>query len=117
IVTSRRYRESTSKWYYFAMRLVVVAAAFVLGGCASSGPAVSASSVPASSAPSSAAPVPSAQVLPAAARIHLGHQPCGIVATGTRIWVSNYGDGTLRSIDPATNRPGPPIPVGASPCG
>jgi YVTN family beta-propeller protein len=94
------------------MRLAVVAAACVLSGCASPGPNVSVSS-----APSPAAPVASAQALPAAARIHLGQQPCGIVATGTRIWVSNYGDGTLRSIDPATNRPGPPIPVGASPCG
>jgi YVTN family beta-propeller protein len=57
------------------------------------------------------------QSLPAAARIRLGQQPCGIVATPTRIWVSNYGDGTLQWIDPATNRHGPTVAVGASPCG
>ena len=28
-----------------------------------------------------------------------------------------HGDGTLQWIDPATNRPGPIVPVGASPCG
>jgi YVTN family beta-propeller protein len=33
------------------------------------------------------------------------------------VWVSNYGDDTLQWIDPATNQPGPPITVGAAPCG
>jgi YVTN family beta-propeller protein len=93
--------------------LAIGAAVSVLVGCTNSGPtptgSASAASVPAETAPPT--------VLPAAARIRLGHQPCGIVATPTRIWVSNYGDGTLQWIDPATNRPGPPIPVGASPCG
>jgi len=93
------------------MRLSLVAAAFVLAGCSSStNPGPVSSSPP----PVSALPV---QSLPAAARIHLGQQPCGIVATPTRIWVSNYGDGTLQWIDPATNKPGPAIAVGASPCG
>jgi YVTN family beta-propeller protein len=86
--------------------LVFAAAAWVLVGCSTSRPPVAVSSAP-----------PRVVALPAAARIHLGSQPCGIVATPTRVWVSNYGDGTLQWIDPATNQPGPPIAVGASPCG
>jgi YVTN family beta-propeller protein len=52
-----------------------------------------------------------------AARVHMGHLPCGVVAGPERVWVSNYGDGTLQWIDPTTNQPGPPITVGAAPCG
>ena len=37
-------------------------------------------------------------------RVRLGAKPCGIVATADRVWVSNYGDGTLQSIDRATGK-------------
>jgi YVTN family beta-propeller protein len=64
-------------------------------------------------AASSAAPLE----LPVRARVHMGHLPCGVLVTPTRVWVSNYGDDTVQWIDPATNQAGPPIAVGHSPCG
>ncbi|HEX2307447.1 MAG TPA: hypothetical protein VHI14_03900 [Jatrophihabitantaceae bacterium] len=50
-------------------------------------------------------------------RITVGTQPCGVVASRQRIWVSNYGDNTLQWLDPSTGKPGKPIKVGLSPCG
>jgi YVTN family beta-propeller protein len=51
------------------------------------------------------------------ARIALGTKPCGIVVAGQRVWVSNYGDGTLQSIDRGTRVASEPIEVGTGPCG
>lgn len=51
------------------------------------------------------------------ARVALGAKPCGIQQAGDRVWVSNYGDGTLQRIDRSTGAAGPPVEVGSEPCG
>lgn len=51
------------------------------------------------------------------ARVALGVKPCGIQQAGARVWVSNYGDGTLQWIDRSTGRPSRTIEVGSEPCG
>jgi YVTN family beta-propeller protein len=50
-------------------------------------------------------------------RVALGAKPCGIQQAGDRVWVSNYGDGTLQWIDRSTGAAGPTIEVGSEPCG
>jgi YVTN family beta-propeller protein len=37
------------------------------------------------------------------------------IADGKRLWVLNFGDYTVQSIDPATSKAGAPIPVGKEP--
>lgn len=51
------------------------------------------------------------------ARVGLGSKPCGIQLAGDRVWVSNYGDGTLQWIDRATGKASGPVEVGNRPCG
>jgi YVTN family beta-propeller protein len=51
------------------------------------------------------------------ARVALGTKPCGIIVGAERVWVSNYGDGTLQSIDRDTDAASEPIDVGTGPCG
>jgi YVTN family beta-propeller protein len=50
-------------------------------------------------------------------RIKVGQMPCGVVVADGKVWVTNYGDDTLQSIDPKTNRASAPIKVGDQPCG
>jgi YVTN family beta-propeller protein len=52
-----------------------------------------------------------------AARVETGHKPCGILGVGGTVWVSNYGDNTLVTVDPATGSVGAPVPTGSGPCG
>src|SRR5215831_3864166 len=52
------------------------------------------------------------------ARTRTGSQPCGILGAAGAIWVSDFTDGTLVRLDATTGRPmGPPLQVGAQPCG
>ena len=51
------------------------------------------------------------------ARIRVGSRPCGVAATPTKVWVSNYGNGTVQWVSVATNQPSAPIRVGTRPCG
>ncbi|MEP6649681.1 MAG: hypothetical protein ABJA74_07170 [Lapillicoccus sp.] len=50
-------------------------------------------------------------------RLRTGTQPCGILGAAGKVWVSNYGDSTLVSIDPTSCTVSAPVTVGASPCG
>ena len=47
----------------------------------------------------------------------MGGLPDGIAVGPHAVWVANGGDGTVTRIDPATDQPGAPIPVGAGPAG
>ena len=52
------------------------------------------------------------------AKISVGKKPCAAAAGFGAVWVTNYGQGTVRVIDPATNRAvGKAIKVGSAPCG
>lgn len=52
------------------------------------------------------------------AEIPLGTSPCAAVGSHGLLWVSHFGDGTVRTIDPARNRAvGRPLQVGFRPCG
>jgi YVTN family beta-propeller protein len=52
------------------------------------------------------------------ADIPLGTSPCAAVGSNGLLWVSNFGDGSVRMIDPAQNRAvGPRLNVGFQPCG
>ncbi|WP_395656181.1 DUF6923 family protein [Nocardioides sp.] len=62
----------------------------------------------------SGAPEPAAY---APVRVETGQQPCGILGAAGRIWVSNYGEDTLVTVDPATLEVGDPVHVGGAPCG
>jgi YVTN family beta-propeller protein len=53
----------------------------------------------------------------AAARVSTGHKPCGILGVDGTVWVSNYGDNTLVTVDPASGEVGDPVPTGGAPCG
>jgi YVTN family beta-propeller protein len=52
-----------------------------------------------------------------AARVKTGHKPCGILGVDGQVWVSNYGDNTLVTVDPVTGEVGEPVPTGSGPCG
>jgi YVTN family beta-propeller protein len=62
-------------------------------------------------------PSASSPVLPRTASIETGSKPCGILGAAGKVWVSNYGDDNLVSIDPDTMVVSAPTPVGVSPCG
>ena len=59
----------------------------------------------------------SAEAADVTGRFGTGTKPCGILGAAGRIWVSNYGDDTLVSLDPRSGELSRPIDVGASPCG
>jgi streptogramin lyase len=92
------------------LRSAVVLLLLLTAGCGGS------SDPGAGSGPSASS---SAQGDPAyvAARVTTGHKPCGILGVDGRVWVSNYGDNTLVTVDPATGELGPPAPTGSAPCG
>src|SRR4051794_41899022 len=52
-----------------------------------------------------------------AARVTTGAKPCGILGVDDRLWVSNYADDDLVSVDPLTGAVGDPVPTGHEPCG
>ena len=59
--------------------------------------------------------VDSVQVL---AKISVGKKPCAAAFGYGLVWVTNYGQGTVRVVDPQRNRPvGKAIKVGSAPCG
>jgi YVTN family beta-propeller protein len=66
---------------------------------------------------SSRSPSPAADPAYVTDRVALGAKPCGIQQAGARVWVSNYGDGTLQWIDRSSGAAGPPVEVGSEPCG
>jgi YVTN family beta-propeller protein len=89
-------------------------AVVLVAGCGGSGPAASPPGRTGSGSGSpSAAPDPAYVT----ARVALGAKPCGIQQAGDRVWVSNYGDGTLQWIDRASGEAGATIDVGSEPCG
>jgi YVTN family beta-propeller protein len=92
--------------------LLVLATALV-AGCGGSDPARRAQRDRAGAGAPSAAADPAYVT----ARVVLGTKPCGNLQAGDRVWVSNYGDGTLQWIDRTTGVAGPPIAVGSEPCG
>jgi YVTN family beta-propeller protein len=51
------------------------------------------------------------------ARVPTGAQPCGILGVDDAVWVSNFRDDTLVSVDPATGTVSDPVPTGDEPCG
>ena len=92
----------------------LVSVVVALGGCgggdgdaADAGPAASRTS----SAPTSSSPAY------ALARVETGHKPCGILGVDGTVWVSNYGDNTLVTVDPETGAVGEPVRTGSAPCG
>ena len=72
-------------------------------------------------AASASAPAPSTDPSPSAAyvrtRTAVGNQPCGVVASGATVWVSDYVEGTVRPVDAGTGVVGAPVEVGVHPCG
>ena len=52
-----------------------------------------------------------------AARITTGQGPCSENGGLGYLWVSNFRDGTIARVDPATNRVTARIKVGPQPCG
>ncbi len=98
-----------------------LAAALALVGCAGS-PARSELS-PSGDPSRSADPSPLSTPLPVAdpayvvARIHVGAQPCGVVAEPSAVWISTFGSNALHRIDPQTDTVTDVVPVGAAPCG
>ena len=92
----------------------------VVLGCSSAPATPSPSPTPARRLPArhsapAASPTPSRYATPAV--IEVGSGPCAISELDGAIWVTNYGDGTLTRIDPATNVADPPIQIGTNPCG
>jgi YVTN family beta-propeller protein len=55
--------------------------------------------------------------IPGVTVIPVGSLPCASAPGAGAMWVTNYGDGTLSRIDPATNRVTGTFPVGTNPCG
>jgi YVTN family beta-propeller protein len=86
----------------------------VLSACDGSGADHASTGSPASEASTATATADPAYVV---ARVSTGHKPCGILGVEGRVWVSNYGDNTLVSVDPATGDVGPPAQTGSAPCG
>jgi YVTN family beta-propeller protein len=85
-----------------------------LGACQTDGtssPGGSATSPPVRTEDGSATPVDEA------GRVTTGTKPCGILAAAGKVWVSNYGDDDLVSVDPDTLAVSKPTDVGTSPCG
>src|SRR5689334_8353525 len=52
-----------------------------------------------------------------AGSVRLGNAPCGVLVAAGKVWVSNFGDDTLQSVDPSTNKASAPVKVGDQPCG
>lgn len=50
-------------------------------------------------------------------RVATGTKPCGILGAAGHIWVSDFGDDNLRTVDPRTLAVGKPVKVGDEPCG
>ena len=93
----------------FGSTLLVV----VLAGCGptSSEPAAGHTTSPAASA--TARPDPAWVT----GRVTTGDQPCGVLGAAGRVWVSNYFDDTLVSLDPHSLHQRSTVHVGSSPCG
>ncbi len=122
-------------------RVVLVALALVFGGCATSSTVgtsesdtvVSTTEMSTTAAPSTtnttAARTPETSAAErgpgvlagdptqVTGRVEVGIKPCGVVGGAGRIWVSIFGSGTVRSVDPQTLELSEPISVGTSPCG
>src|SRR6188768_755156 len=92
----------------------VLAVGVLLAACGPNDDAATTSSSPSTTPTTDAAVGDPAYVT---ARVTTGRKPCGVVGAEGKIWVSNYGDSTLVSIDPATGEVDQPIEVGAQPCG
>ncbi|MEO6351377.1 MAG: hypothetical protein ABIP53_12065 [Candidatus Limnocylindrales bacterium] len=58
-------------------------------------------------------PPPAADV---AATVPTGQGPCAIAEFGGKVWVTNFGIGTLTSIDPTTNEVVDEVDIGVNPC-
>jgi YVTN family beta-propeller protein len=68
--------------------------------------------------PLAGAAAPGAAPIQVLAKISVGKKPCTAAAGFGAVWVTNYGQGTVRVIDPARNRTiGKAIKVGSAPCG
>ena len=67
----------------------------------------------ASSGPSASPEAPAYAV----ARVSTGNKPCGILGVEGKVWVSNYGDDSLVTVDPITGEVGAPVATGRAPCG
>jgi YVTN family beta-propeller protein len=83
-------------------------------GSAGAGPAGSGASSTTVASPSSSTTADPAYV---AARVSTGTKPCGILGVDGTVWVSNYGDDDLVTVDPATGQVGKPVKTGGDPCG
>lgn len=94
---------------YLPAALLAVA---LVAGCGGSDPAT-----PSGGRSSAGSPSPAPGPAYVTARVAVGTKPCGIQQAGDRVWVSNYGDGTLQWIDRGTGAAGPPVEVGDEPCG
>lgn len=100
-------------------RVAAVALLVSLAGCASSDeepgstPSPSATSTP---APTSS-PSPTEDPAYVTGRVTTGTKPCGILGVAGRVWVSNYADDSLVSVDPDTLAVSDPVTVGHAPCG
>jgi YVTN family beta-propeller protein len=102
------------------MRIILRAALvslFAISACGSSG----GTAAPTPDTPDSSAPTKdsSGSGDPAwvTGRATVGSQPCGILGAAGKIWVSDFGNDDLVTVDPLTLHVGPRIKVGAKPCG
>lgn len=101
----------------FCVLLVLMFAVAACGGAAAT-PTPRSSPMPAPTLAPTPSPSPSPAPSPLTpAVIEVGRGPCAITELDGSIWVTNYGDGTLSRIDPATNAVDEPIQIGSSPCG
>ena len=103
---------------------VLALGALSLVACAgpSTGTAATAVATTASASPGSPSGIRGPGVAPGdpvqvTGRVTVGSKPCGVVGGDGRVWVSMFGSGTLRWVDPTTLEPSPPITVGSQPCG
>ena len=93
---------------------LAVGALLALAGCGGGPSSHDATPAPSSSPPSPARPADPAWVT---GRVTTGDQPCGVLGAAGRVWVSNYFDDTLVSLDPRSLRERSRVHVGSSPCG
>ncbi|MFN8222027.1 MAG: hypothetical protein U0R50_02115 [Gaiellales bacterium] len=63
-----------------------------------------------------ASPAGSAPLVEPLSRTATGGQPCGVVGTSSGIWVSDYGNGRLVQLDPATGEVRGRLKLAPTPC-
>lgn len=95
----------------------VVVVLLLAASCGGSGDDATTGAPDPSSPSSPSSPEPPEPPDYVAARVSTGHKPCGILGVDGTVWVSNYGDDSLVTVDPDSGEVGAPVPTGDAPCG